>query len=190
MRKLILLMHVSLDGFVEGENGDMSWMRPDTDDQWNNLFTVLEEVDLFILGRGMWVDYRNYWKKVLAEPGFSANEVKYAKLAENTRHIVFSRTLKDPQWENTTIMDGSVVEEVKNIKVQPGKNIQIVGGAKFAATLIDSGLVDEYHIMVNPAIIAKGKSSFHHLTNRHSLELTEVKKLSNGVAVLVYNASN
>jgi len=186
MRKLILLMHVSLDGFIEGVKGDMSWMQPDTDEQWKYLFSVLEEVDLFVLGRGMWADYRDHWKRALVEPGFSDNDVNYAKLAQKTSHIVFSQTLKDPGWANTTVVNGSLVEEITKIKNQPGKNIHLVGGAKLAAGLMDTGLVDEYHLFVHPVIINKGKSFFQLSTHRHSLELIDVQKLRDGVALLVY----
>lgn len=188
MRKLILSMNASLDGYIEGKGGDMSWMQPDDDDTWGDLFGMLEEhVDLFLLGRGMWAEYRNYWKKALAEPEkFSAHEVAYAKLAEKTPHIVFSKTLKESGWENTTINNGDLVIEIKKLKAATGKDIQIVGGADFAAALLDTGLVDEMRILLNPAIVAGGKSFFHQLKNRHSLELTEVKQLANQIVVLVY----
>ncbi len=186
MRKLILCMQVSLDGFVEGPDGDMSWMQPDNDEGWDDLFEMLKDVDLFLLGRVMWPEYRDYWQKALKEPGFSENEVKYAKLADKTPHIIFSQTITDPQWGNATINSGNVEEEVKRLKSQPGKNIQIVGGALLAASLLNSGLVDEYRLVVNPAIIAGGKSFFRQLTQRHGLELTDVKKLDGGLVVLQY----
>jgi dihydrofolate reductase len=186
MRKLILSMHTSLDGFVTGPNEDMSWMQPDDDEQWDDLFEMLSDVDLFLLGSGMWEEYKNYWKKALNESGFSPNEVKYAKFAEKTKHIVFSSTLKNAGWENTKIETDDVNETVGRIKAEPGKNIQIVGGAKFAASMIDSGLIDEYRILVNPIIVGKGKSFFHHLQSRHNLKYTNVKTLHNGVVILNY----
>jgi dihydrofolate reductase len=191
MRKLILSMQVSLDGFVEGQNGDMSWMQPDDNEQWDDMFAMLlKNVDLLLLGRGMWADYRDYWKKALVDSNFSPNEVKFAKLAERTPHIVFSKTLKDAGWENTTINSGDVADEVKKIKEQSGKDIYIVGGAKFAATLIDSGLVDEYQLVINPVILTKGKSFFQQLTNRRQIELIDTKQLSTGVAILRYKQVN
>ena len=181
-------MQVSLDGYVEGPKGDMSWMQPDDDDAWEDLFGILSNtVDLFLLGRGMWAEYRDYWKKALAEPDkFSANELKYAKLAEKTQHIVFSKSLKNPGWENTAINNGDLAQEIQKLKAGKGKAIQIVGGANFAASLIDLGVVDEYRILVNPAIVGGGKSFFHQLKNCQSLQLTEVKRLGNGVVVMAY----
>nr|WP_294943905.1 dihydrofolate reductase family protein [uncultured Mucilaginibacter sp.] len=188
MRKLILKMETTLDGYVEGKNGDMSWMQFDDDATWAELFDMLnDKVDLFLLGRNMWHGYRDYWRKALAEPDkFSKHEVEYAKLAEKTPHIVFSKTLKESGWENTTINSGDLEAEIKKIKASDGKDIQIVGGAEFAASMLDTGLVDEYRILVNPAIIGGGKSFFHQIKNRHSLQLTEVKQLNGRVVALVY----
>jgi dihydrofolate reductase len=167
----------------------MNWLQPDDEEQWDDLFTMLKEVDLFLLGRGMWAGYRDYLKKVLTAPGFSTNEVQYAQLAEKTPHIVFSHTLQDPEWENTSIAKGSVVEEISKLKQQSGKNIQLVGGATLAATVIEAGLVDEYRLLVNPVILSKGKSFFQQLHHPHPLTLTQVKKLSNGVVILTYKPS-
>jgi dihydrofolate reductase len=186
MRKLILSMNISLDGYVEAADKDMTWLQLDDNEQWEGLFDMLMEVDLFLLGSGMWTEYRDYWKKALAEPGFSQNEVKYAKLAEQTKHLVFSNTLKDAGWHNTEIVSGSLKDAISALKNQPGKNIQIVGGAEFAGSVIDSGLVDEYRLEVNPVILGSGKSFFDGLQNRHSLELTDVKRHANEVVVLTY----
>lgn len=179
-------MNLTLDGFIEGEKGDMSWMSPDDDEGWNDLFDMTQNVDLFLLGRVMYTDYRNHWVKTLTLPKPDANELKYARLADRTPHIVFSDTLKDPQWANTTVLPGSAAEHVRKLKQQAGKNIQIVGGAKLAATLIDSGLVDEYRFLFNPAIIVKGKSYFQQLNNKHKLALQDVKQFQSGVVRLTY----
>ncbi|MCD9015417.1 dihydrofolate reductase family protein [Parachryseolinea silvisoli] len=189
MRKLILSMQISLDGFVVGENNDMHWIATDTPEIWDDLFDMLEDVDLFLLGRGMYAGYRDYWKKALGVTDFSENEVKYARLAATAPHIVFSSTLKDPQWENTRIMNGNVVEEVRKLKQQEGKSIQIVGGAQLASTLLEAGLVDEYKLTVNPIIVGKGKSLFQNITKQRELELLEIKQMPGGVVVLRYRST-
>lgn len=186
MRKLILSMQMSLDGFAEGPKKDMSWMQPDNDEQWNYLFAMLKKVDLFVLGRGMWKEYRDYWTRALQQPGFTANEIKYAKLAAQTAHIVFSKTLTQSGWPNATIASGGLKKTIIKLKQQLGKDIQIVGGAKFAAALIDSGLVDEYRLCINPVIVAKGKSLFSKLVNRHRLQLKEVKEIPPGLVLVNY----
>ena len=182
-------MHMSLDGFVEGAGSDMTWFDPHDQEQWDDLFDMLEDVDLFLLGSGMWTGYRNYWKAALKDEGFSDNEIRYAKLAEVTKHVVFSKTMKDAQWENTEINSGDLVHEVKRIKGEPGENIHLVGGAKFASSFIKEDLVDEYRLLINPVILSRGKSFFDDLQNKHALDLTEVKKLNNGVLVVNYRKS-
>ena len=84
----------------------------------------------------------------------------YAKLAEKTKHLVFSQTMQDPGWENTTIIKGPVSEEVAKIKQRNGQDIQVVGGAKLAATIMGAGLVDEYRLIINPVIVGEGKTFF------------------------------
>ena len=186
MRKLILSMQVSLDGFVDGENGDLSWVQKDDEESWTDLFQMLKSVDLFLLGRVMYPDYRDYWKSTLTNEKASPNHKAYAQLAEKTSHIVFSQTLKDSGWGNTRINSGPVAEEVKKIKQQSGGDIQIVGGAKLASSLINAGLVDEYRIVVNPVMIAKGKSFFHQLTGWSNLHFQSAKTLTSGIVVLRY----
>jgi dihydrofolate reductase len=187
MRKLILSMQLSLDGFTEGENGDMSWLQKEDPEQWSDLFEMLETVDLFFLGRVMFPDYRNYWKSALTNNNVSANHRRYAQLAAKTAHVVFSQTLKEAGWDNTQIVQGNVVEEVKKLKNQVGKDIQLVGGAKLAATVMNAGLVDEYRLVQNPVVVCKGKSFFRQLTKSSKLQLQYVKPLRSGVVILRYN---
>jgi dihydrofolate reductase len=186
MRKLILSMQVSLDGFIEGPNGDMSWLIKDDEELWLDLFEMLGSVDLLLLGRVMFPEYRNYWKQVLTKPGSPSNEVAYAQLAEKTNHIVFSNTMKDPEWTNTKIINGRVSEEVAKLKNQTGKDIQVVGGAKLAATVIEAGLVDEYRLRINPVIVGSGKSFFKDQNTKRFLELISTKKLKSGIVIARY----
>jgi dihydrofolate reductase len=188
MRKLILAMQTSLDGYIEGPNGDMSWLDTDDDEQWQDLFEMLQSVDLFLLGSNMFPDYRNYWKQALSSPKASENEVAYAKLAEKRKHIVFSSTMQDPGWENTQIITGDVAEEVLKLKQQSGQDIQLVGGAKLASAIISAGLVDEYRLNINPIIIGSGKSFFRDQVNRHLLKHISTKVLTSGVMIARYKS--
>ena len=113
----------------------------------------------------------------------SPNEVAYAKLAGKTKHFVFSQTMQDPGWENATVIKGPVAEEVKKIKQSKGKDIQIVGGAKLAATIMEAGLVDEYRLTINPVIVGEGKSFFRDQHSKQFLQLISTKKLPSGVII-------
>jgi dihydrofolate reductase len=94
--------------------------------------------------------------------------------------------MRSAGWETATINSGDVATEVKKLKEQPGKDIYIVGGASFAASLLDTGLVDEYRIHINPAVVGGGKSFFHQLTKNHKLEMLKVSQLSSQVIILTY----
>jgi dihydrofolate reductase len=193
MRKLILSMQMSLDGFIEGENGDATWMNTNDPEDWPELFEMLKTVDLFVLGRVMWPDYRDYWRQALTSSTASPNEVKYARIAENTKHLVFSNTIKDSGaagWHNAEIINGDALEEVKKFKQLPGKDIMTFGGATFARTLIEAGLVDEYRLSIVGAVVTKGKSLFNGLTKKVSLTLTDVKRLKSGMIVLRYKSKS
>lgn len=179
-------MQVSLDGFIEGPDGDMSWVAKNDEDLWEDLFDMLREVDLLLLGRKMFPDYRDYWKACLNNPDASAYERKYATYAKENHHIIFSNTLKKAEWDNTTIMAGNVIEHVKQIKNEAGRSIQIVGGARMAATLIDAGLVDHYRLVINPCIVNSGKSFFQQLTSGQSLQLLRSKTVKSGHVILDY----
>src|SRR5689334_19531297 len=116
MRRLILAMQISFDGFVEGPHGDLSWIKTDDEKQWEDTFEMLQTVDLLILGRVMYPGYRDYWKNALHDPKASANEVRYANFAASTPHIVFSTRMHNPDWSNTSVIRGNVVEEIKKLK--------------------------------------------------------------------------
>ena len=189
MRKLILSMQMSLDGFIEGPAGDPSDIVIDSDEDWDDLFDFLKSVDTFLLGRVMYPDYENYWSAALKNPTARKNEIKYAELAIKTQHIVFSKTMEKANWKNTIINKGNAEEEVLKLKNAPGKDIEIVGGATLASSLISSGLVDEYRILVNPIILGGGKHLFKDLIGKHKLYLTKAKTFKTGVVALHYTAA-
>lgn len=186
MRRVILSMHMSLDGFVAGPKNEMNWMQPDSDEEWDDMFAMWQNVDLVLVGRGMWKEYRDYWSKALTEPGFPPNEVRYARLALHTKHLIFSDSLKKTGWTNATVCHDGLKKTIKRLKQEPGKDIIVFGGARFASSLIDSGLVDEYRLLIEPTILAKGKSIFKKHKNMHGLGIIELKKMQNGVAVARY----
>ena len=181
-------MQISLDGFVEGPGGDMSWLLKDDGEQWQDLFEMLETVDLFLLGAGMFPDYRAFWKQALTNPKSTPNQLAYAKLADKTKHIVFSNSMKNSEWANTQIVGGDLPEEIAKIKAMPGKDIQVVGGGKLATAVMDAGLVDEYRLRINPTILGGGKSIFRDQRWQYKLELMGVKSLKSGTVIARYRA--
>ncbi|MET0300015.1 MAG: dihydrofolate reductase family protein [Flavitalea sp.] len=186
MRTLTLAMQVSIDGYVEGNQG-LNWMKKDTPEQWQDMFGFLHNVDLLLLGRGMWAEYRDYWKEAL-KPGTdkTKEEVDYARFAEKTSHMVFSQTINEAGWENATIIHGDVVSEIEKIKKRPGKDIHLVGGGRLAATALNAGMVDILTVSIHPVVLGGGKSFFQQSSIYSEFRLLSTKLYSNEVVILTY----
>ena len=184
MRKVILAMQMSLDGFIEGPEGAMDWLTGGEED-WKEMFKDLESVDTYLLGRKMYPGYSDYWRSLLANPSGPKGEVAFAKLADKTQHIVFSKTLTTVDWENTRIATDPAAE-IDRLKKQSGKNMLIWGGAEMASSFINLGLVDRYRIELNPTILGGGKPLFNHISQRKKLKLLESRPLKSGATILWY----
>lgn len=187
-RKIIAALQMSLDGYIEGANGEIDWIR-----SWEDPFDLLSEIDTCILGGGMYPGYESYWGAIMADPaavspftGAAATpgEIEYARFARGAQHIVLSRTLQTAAWSNTRIIRDA--DEIRALKQQPGRNIHAVGGASLVGSLINGGLVDELRIVVQPILLGAGKALFRDLTGRHALRLGEVKTIGDGTVRLSY----
>ena len=179
-------MQMTLDGYVEGPNGEMDWLLGG-DDEWNEMFKDLESVDTHLLGRKMYPGYAGFWQSMLNDTTADPNLVKYARLADKTQHIVFSKGDFKPDWKNTRVAH-DLPGEVARLKKQDGKNIISWGGANFASNLINLGLVDEYRVSLNPTLLTAGKSMFNNLGKISKLKLIDARPLQSGLVVLRYKS--
>jgi dihydrofolate reductase len=191
--KYIAALQVSVDGFIEGPNGEMDWAMMEDEETWRDVFEMLSHVDTFILGRKMYPGYEQYWLAVLADPGgilpfsdivASKNEIAYARLADSRQHIVLSSSLDKVAWKTTRIVRD--VEDIQKMKQQPGKDMFAVGGATLVSSLMNLGLIDELRLMVNPLILGGGMALFKDVKERHSLKLIKAKPLKSGKVSLTY----
>jgi len=194
MRKVIAALQVSVDGFIEGPNGEMDWAMMDDEETWKDVFEMLAHVDTLILGRKMYPGYEQYWLAVLADPRgilpfsgrvASKNEIDYARLAESRDHIVISSTLDKVVWKTTRIVRD--VEDIRKMKQQSGKDMYAVGGATLVSSLVNLGLIDELRLMINPLILGGGKALFKDVKERHALKLIRAKPLKSGKVSLTYS---
>ena len=181
-RKLILSMQITLDGYIAGNNDEADWLIS-SDDAWSDLFKDLNSADTYLLGRKMYPIYSEYWQSVLHKPDSVPNELKFAKLADKTQHIVFSKGDFKPDWKNTEVAH-DLQAEVARLKKENGKNIIAWGGGNFAANLIELDLVDEYRLELNPTILTDGKALFTNLEKRKKLKLIDAKPLKSGLIIL------
>lgn len=185
MRKLKLQIQTSLDGFIAGPNHEMNWMQlPWTEDLIAYVRTITQPVDTILLGKNLAEGFIPYWKHVAQNPDNPDYEgaIKFT----TTPLIVFSTTLKESKWENTSINNGDLKEEINVIKNKSGSDIIVYGGATLVANLIKEDLIDEYHIMINPTAIGKGLSIFSLLSENRKLKLLDSQKFDCGIVVLVY----
>jgi dihydrofolate reductase len=185
MRKLIAALQTSLDGFIEGPNGELDWAMAEDEETWREMDETLSSVDTFILGRGMYPDYEQYWLALLANPSGTRNENAYARRADKIPHFVLSKTLDKVAWKTTRIIRD--VEEIRKMKQGPGKDMLTFGGATLVSSLMNLGLIDEVRLMVNPLILGRGKALFKDVKERHILKLIRAKPLKSGKIALVYS---
>ena len=185
MRKLKLQMQLSLDGFVAGPNNEMDWMVFNWDDELKNYVTQLTEpVDCIVLGRKLAEGFIPHWTNVAADP--ENPEVSAGRKFTDTCKVVFTKTLDKSAWDNTVLAKGDLVQEINQLKKQNGKDIIAYGGASFASALIKQGLIDEYHLFINPVAIGKGMPIFNGLEKYLKLQLVKATSFSCGIVVLCY----
>ncbi|MER5426523.1 dihydrofolate reductase family protein [Streptosporangium roseum] len=175
MRKVVLLMHVSLDGFVGRSDGDLQWIFPDMDDdltEWT--IDSLRRMDTHVLGRVNYEEQSGHWP-------YSTDRL--APLINNATKIVFSGTLEKVEWNNSRLATGDVTEEIAQLKQRPGTDIFVPGGARFAQSVSRLGLVDEYRLIVHPLVLGSGLPLF---TDPIDLKLLSSREFSTGAVALTY----
>jgi dihydrofolate reductase len=178
-------LQTSLDGFIEGPNGELDWAMAEDEETWKDINETLNSVDTLILGRVMYPGYEQYWLALLANPTGTKNENAYARRADKIPHIVISNTLDKVAWKTTRIVRD--VEEIRRMKQQPGRDMVVLGGATLVSSLVNLGLIDELRLMINPLILGGGKALFKDVKERHSLKLIRAKQLKSGKVSLTYS---
>jgi dihydrofolate reductase len=182
MRKVVVMMSISLDGYIAGPNGEIGWHRV-SEELHRHFNEHLRPMGAFLHGRTMYELMAGFWPTADADPASSPGMVEYAKIWRAKPKIVYSRTLSHVDW-NSTLVREVVAAEVNELKAQPGGDLAL-GGADLAASFARLGLIDEYRVYVHPAVIGGGKSLFAPGT-RADLELIETRRFDNGVVLLRY----
>jgi dihydrofolate reductase len=181
MRRLILQMMVSVDGYFEGPGREIDWHNVDA--EFNDLaISFLDTVDTLLFGRVTYELMAGYWP---SEHAVKDDPIVAGKM-NALRKVVVSRTLNRVAWNNSTLVKGDLIDEVRKLKQQPGKDIAVFGSSDVAVALVPHGLIDEYRIMVNPVILGSGKSLLRSLDRRQKLKLLESKVFRSGNVLLCY----
>ncbi|MDQ3063810.1 MAG: dihydrofolate reductase family protein [Acidobacteriota bacterium] len=185
MRKVILSTNVTLDGFIEGPNGELDWMMMD-EEIWKEVKALLSTVDTTLFGRVTYQGFESYWSSVPANPESPKGEVEFAHWIEKTSKIVFSKTLEKAEWNNSRLVKENIAEEISKLKGQPGKDILMFGGAGIVQTFMRLGLIDDYRINIYPIVLGSGISLFKNFEDRMNFKLLEIKTFNSGVVGLHY----
>ena len=183
MRKIILMMSVSLDGFIEGPDREIDWHMVD-DELHAHFNEQLSAMGAFLSGRVTYELMAGFWPTADADPSSTGPMVEFARIWRDMPKIVFSRTLERADW-NTTIVRDVVADQVMELKAQPGGDL-VLGGADLAAAFMRHDLIDEYRLYVHPIVIGQGKPLFPALDARINLQLAEARTFGNGVVLLRY----
>jgi dihydrofolate reductase len=189
MRKVVLFMHMSLDGFAADPNHKLDFLSYDAE-LMQYADELVKTVGSPVYGRTTYQLMESYWPTVLTKPDASKHALEHAQWVENVPKIVFSKTLNEVTWNNTLLIKDNIAEEVKRLKELPGKDLAIFGSPGLAATFMNLGLIDEYKLTVHPIILGDGISVFKNNTTRSSLKLLDTKQLKSGVVTLHYNTIN
>ena len=185
MRKIISFMHVSLDGFVAGPNGEMNWIKVNEE-----LFTYvgkrISEGDTALYGRVTYQMMENYWPTAGAAPKATRHEIEHSKWYSNVHKIVLSRTLKDEALTNTSIISDDLSEQINKIRRQDGKEILLFGSPTATHALMQQNLIDGYWLFVNPIILGRGIPLFKGIQDKTDLSLRNTRRFDCGVTELDY----
>lgn len=179
MKKVILNLAVSLDGFIEGPNGEIDWCIMDDD---MNFDAFIESIDTMFYGR---VSY-DAWGNFQPDADTNPTEKKMWQGVHSKNKFVFSN--HNRQDEKATFITSDIAGKVAEIKKQGGKDIWLYGGANLIKTFINLGLIDIYKISVHPVVLGNGKPLFEDLKERIGLKLIDTRIFRSGVVELTYKS--
>jgi dihydrofolate reductase len=175
MRKVILSMMVSLDGYIEGRDPSYNWHN------WNEemaayMMDFFGKVDTFIYGRKSYEDMVAYWPPL---------EDDFANIMNQTPKLVYSRSLEEAVWNATLVREVSV-SHIQKLKQEPGKDIVLFAGADLAASFMEKNLIDEYRLIINPLVLGGGKPLFKNMSHPFHLKFKQSINFECGNIILIY----
>ena len=184
MRKLIVFNHVTLDGYFAGANGDFSWARAGNDDaEYQAWVTENSKGDAQLLfGRVTYNLMAGYWPSPMA----SQHDPIVAKRMNSLPKVVFSGTMDQALWNNTRLVKGDIVSEIKKMKAEPGPDMLIFGSGSIIAQLAPEHMIDEYQMVLDPVAIGAGKTMFNGMQEMLNLKLTKTRIFNNGKIFLSF----
>ena len=185
MRKIISFMHLSLDGFVAGPNGEMSWVKVDQE-LFEFVGKRISEGDTALYGRVTYQMMEGYWPTAADKPTATKHDINHSRWYKQVHKVVLSKTMKDAALTNTTIITDQLSDRIHEIKLQPGNDILFFGSPTATHALMQQNLIDGYWLFVNPVLLGKGIPLFVDIKEQTKLKLLSTRPFSSGVVELNY----
>lgn len=181
MRKLGVFNLVTLDGYVAGKDGDISWHR--VDEQFEELaIQASNSGNTLLFGRITYQLMASYWPT----PEAARTDPVVAAGMNHAEKVVFSRTLLKADWNNTRLVNDDMIEEVRRLKQGSGKDLTILGSGNIVAQLAQADLIDEYQMLLNPVALGRGRTMFEGVHGPLSFTLGKTRVFKNGNILLTY----
>ena len=186
MRKVILQMMITLDGFVAGPNDELDWI--DNDPVMGEAhFALAEGADAAVIGHTVYQGMAQFWPQAAANPDAPNNEAEFGRLMNSMRKIVVSTKAEELAWTNCEQLlvtdEDDLVEQIRTLKSQSGAYLLLYGGVRTAQTFVDHGLVDEFRLDVCPTALGSGKAIF---PKRTRLKLVDATPYESGAMTVIY----
>jgi len=188
MRKIISFMHISLDGFVAGPNGEMDWIKVD-EEIFEHVDKRISEGDTALYGRVTYQMMENYWPTQGDDPTASRHDIEHSKWYNKVHKVVLSKTMKDAGLTNTKIISDNLadrINEIKQSRSDGSKDILLFGSPAATHSLIQLNLIDGYWLFVNPIILGQGIPLFVDIKDKIKLKLLTTRQFTSGVTELNY----
>ena len=185
MKKIIAIEWLSLDGYFSDANNGTDWFVSD-EETWKYLLGTFKSLDTILLGQVTYEMFAAYWPK--PDPSDPSPKV-LIDFMNNSRKVVFSKSLKKAEWNNSVVKKDIVPEEIHKMKQAPGKDIVIYGSGSIVSQFTKLGLIDEYQFLINPVFLGNGKTIFKSDEAKAKLTFLDSKKFECGNIMLRYEAN-
>ena len=185
MRKLVIFMHTSLDGFVAGPNGEMDWINVDNE-MFDHAGKQTDEADTALYGRVTYQMMDSYWPTAGDKPDAGKHDKEHSAWYNKVEKVVLSRTWKKEDHSNITIISNNQLDAINKLKQATGKNIVVFGSPTACHFLMAEDLVDDYWLFVNPILLAEGIPLFKDIKEKRKLKFVASITFPSGVVCLHY----
>lgn len=185
MGKIISFMHLSLDGFVAGPNGEMDWIKVDQE-LFDHVENRISKGDTALYGRTTYEMMQGYWPTAGDQPNATKHEIEHSKWYAGIHKVVLSRKMSDAGLTHTTVIGDHLPERINKLKQQSDQEILLFGSPTATHSLMELNLIDGYWLFVNPIILSKGIPLFANIKDKTSLKLLTTRTFASGVTELSY----